>query len=1108
METQKFCRSCGAKLQMTCSGCGSAILPSDRFCGECGLTLEREIDKKPAEKRAKIASERKFITVLFADISGYTTLAERLDPEEVKDLVSHIIGEIARVVINSGGHIEKFAGDQVMAVFGVPLAHEDDPVRAVKTASEIHEAVTRISPKIQDTIGQPLAVHIGINTGLAVTGKFDFTKAAHQIAGDTVNVASRLCSLAKSGETLVGQTTYTHAEGFFSFGPPELVQVKGKTRPVQFHRLLSPRELPNKAYRISGRRAALIGRQKEMAVLAQAIDRLREGQGSVIAICGEAGTGKSRLLEEFRAGLNLKEIRWIEGHAYAYTQNISYYPLINLIKRDLAIEKGDTPGRVAAKLEARLEEFNGSKEVAPYIGSLLSLHYPEVAKMSPEFWKSRLHKALLLTLQDQAKHAPLVVCFEDLQWADVTFLNMLRLLVMQHAPVLFLATYRPPFELFNEEEIKQIGESYREIQLQDLSTAEIQEMLASILQTTAVPADLQRFVQEKVDTNPFYLEEMINSLIESEILQLHNGNWQLTGSTDQADIPSTIHSVISGRIDRLDEAAKHLLQEASVIGRTVPYEALRNITRHADTLDQLLERLEALDLLRRTSPSKKKYVFKHALIQDVVYNSLLKKDRQNMHRRIGLRIEEMMGDRLPEFYETLAFHFRHSDLSQKDLSQKAVHYLRESGRKSLKQYAVQESHQYYQRAFQILRQTLGDSEEEKWFLIDFLNEWAQVFYYRADFESLTRLFLDHQPLAESLSDKALLGIFYGWLCITLFCIGKAKESYKYSLKALELGEMTKNYTAMGLAYANLTWSCGEMKMLDQGILYGQEVLTKRNDLEPMAFFLSLGGLGMIYLFLGNSQKNFELGRILLEFGESHSDLRSTVVGYICTSYAHYTAGDFARAIEWGKKAVELSNDPLFTVWPKLVLASYSVQCDQFQEAAEILEEIIPLCQQLGMDYIVTHAQALYGAVLIVNGQFSRGMKMIAAGLRVLTETGRLYSRYLLENNLAEIYFQMATRARPLGVRSVVKNLGFILREVPFAKRRARAYLDQIIQVGKEVGVRGFVQGRALFNLGVLHRLNGRKEQAKECLCEAEQIFGECSSETYSQLVRQALAAMG
>ena len=1007
----------------------------------------------------------------FADISGYTTFSERLDPEEVKDLISHIIGEIAQVVIKYEGHIEKFAGDQVMALFGVPRAHEDDPVRAVKVASEIHRVVRRISLKVQNTIGQPLAVHIGINTGLAVTGQLDFEKAAaHHIAGDTVNVASRLCTLAKAGETLVGQTTFTQAEGFFAFEPLEPVEVKGKTRPVQAYRLLSPREFHGRACRISGRRAALIGRQREMAALAQAMVRLREGgKYSVIAICGEAGTGKSRLIEEFQATLDLTNIRWMEGHAYAYTRNISYYPLINLIKRDLAIEEGDTPGRMSAKLKARLEGLGGLKEeVAPYLGGLLAIHYPEVVGMSPEFWKSRLHQAILVTLRAQAKQGPLVICFEDLQWADPMFLNFLRRAVLEQIPgVILFYTYRPPLKMFNRDEIDMMGESYQEIQLQDLSSAEIQEMLASILQTTAVPADLRRFVQEKVGTNPFYLEEMINSLIDSGILQPDNGNWRLAGALDESDIPSSIHAVISGRIDRLAGAVKHLLQEASVIGRTVPYEILRRITRHTDTLDRLLEESEDLGLLRRASRSEREYEFKHTLIQEVVYSGLLKKDRQAMHQQIGLVMEQVFADRLPEFYETLAFHFRHSELSQK-----AVDYLRMSGRKSLKKYAVQESHQYYQRAYEILSQTLGDSNEEKWFLIDFLNEWAQVYYYRADFTGFTEVFLKHKEVANALTDKALLGTFYGWLCITLFCTGKAKESYQYTLEALKLGEETGSYAAIGLAYANLTWCCAELKMLDQGIQYGEEVLAKRDALEPMVYFLSLGGLGMIYLFKGDSQKNFELGRILLEFGESHSDLRSAVVGYICMSYAYYAQGDFSKSLEWGKKAVELSNDPLFSVWPKLVLATFSIQAEQFQQADEILREIIPFCQNLGMDYIVDLAQPLHGAVLMANGQFSRGLKMIEAGVRVLTNNGRLLCRYFLEFTLAEIYFQMATRPRRLGFWPIIKNLGFILKEAPFARRKAEAYLSKFIQDGKEIGAGGFMQSHAALNLELLHQDKG------------------------------------
>jgi class 3 adenylate cyclase/tetratricopeptide (TPR) repeat protein len=1074
-ESQKFCRTCGARLQTSCSGCGSTILPSDRFCGECGLELE--IGKKPAKKRERIVSERKLITSLFADISGYTALSERLDLEEVKDLLSRIFGEIAQIVIKYEGHIDKFAGDEVMALFGVPCAHEDDPVRAVKAASEIHQVMHRISKKVRGTLGQPLAVHIGINTGFAITGQLDFEKTtATHIAGDAVNVASRLCTLAKPGETLVGQATYEQAEGFFDFEPQPPFEVKGKTVPVKAYRLLSSRELPSKRQRISWRRATLIGRQKEMALLAHQLARVQDGATySAVAICGEAGTGKSRLIEEFKATLDLQNVTWMEGHAYAYTRNISYYPLINLIKRDLGIEEEDTPTQMADKLEARLQGLGDLQgNLAPYFGALLSLPYPAVADMSPEFRRSRLHQAVPIILRAQARQGPVVICFEDLHWADPMFLNFLRGAVLEQVPrVILLYTYRPPLELFSRDEIGMMGESCQEIQLQDLSAAEIQEMLASILGTANVPQDLRRFVQEKVGTNPFYLQEMINSLIESGILQPDNGSWRLTSAINESAIPSSIHAVIAGRVDRLEETVKYLLQEASVIGRTFPYEILKRITRYADNLDSHLEQLQDLALLRRSSPCEQEYEFKHALIQEVVFGGLLKKDRQAMHEQIGLAIEQVFADRQPEFYETLAFHFRHSDLSQRDLSQKAVHYLRESGRKSLQKYAVQESHEYYQSSFQILQQSRGDSEEEKRLFIEFLNEWAPVFYYRADFAGLRKLFLEHQTLAESLSDKALVGSFYVWLCSSLFNTGRIKESYELNLKALEMCRNGSN-TAIGMGYANLIWCCAEMKLLEKGIQYGEEVLAQRDNLDPMGYVLSLGGLGMIYIFTGDSQKNFELGRKLVEYGESHSDLRSTVVGYILMSYGHHSAGDFAKAVEWSQKAVELSNDPIFSVWPKLVLANFFIQTGKFQEAADTLREIIPFCQHLGMDYIVVWAQSLYGAALMAGGHYSRGMKMITEAARAFTENDRFVSLYFLEFALAEIYFLMATRRQRLGFWTILKNLGFILKEVPFARHKAETYLRRIIQVGQEIGAKGFMQNHVAHNLELLRRLNKNK----------------------------------
>jgi class 3 adenylate cyclase/tetratricopeptide (TPR) repeat protein len=1103
-EREKFCRTCGTRLGVACPDCGTVISQSDKFCAECGRGLKSQEGVPKIQE--EVYAERKHVTALFADISGYTALGERLDPEELKDIVGNLIGEMAKVVTKYQGSVENFSGDQIMALFGFPRAHEDDPLRAVRAATEIHRVAGEVGQKVQETIGQPMAVHIGINSGLAVTGQADFDHLTQHIAGDAINVASRLCILAKAGETLVGQTTYTQTNGFFSFEPLEPIKVKGKSKPIQVYRLLAPKELPKKTHGVSGLRAELIGRRKEMATLAQAVDRLLEGTGTFIAIWGEAGTGKSRLIEEFKATLDLKTVNWIEGNAYNYTQNISYYPLIDLLNRELGIEESDAPEKVREKLEARVDELVGAREdVAPYLGSLLSLNYPEAAGVSPDFWKSRLYRAVQAILKAQTQKAPTVICLEDLHWADSSFLDFLHSTHMQQRPsAITLCTYRPPLKMFSRQEISLMGEAYQEVHLQDLSLEETQEMVESILKTTEIPEELRQYIQEKVGGNPFYLEEMLNSLTESGTLLRREGRWQLAKAIVDSDIPPTIHAVITGRIDRLETAAKHLLQEASVLGRTVPYEILKGITEYPDSLDGSLSELELLDLIRRDPQAEQEYIFKHALIQEVVYGSLLKRDRQAMHQRIGLVMEQMFQDRLPEIYETLSLHFKHTELSQK-----ALHYLIESGRKSLQKYAVQESHKYYQKAFEILGKTLGKSEEEKKRLVDFLNEWANVFYYRGDFRGFTRLLLDHKELAESIKDKARLGIYYGWLGFALFGSGKVREAHGYSSQALKLGEEIGSYPIIGLAYANLTWTCAELKLLDQGIQYGIEAekIARLYELEPMIFFQSLSGMGMIYLFKGNSEKNFEIGRALLEYGESHSNLRSIVVGHIITGYGHYTNGNFYRAIECCKKAIELLNDPLFSEWPKLFLCMNYLINDQIEEAEDLIREILPFCEDLGIGYIVTAAQAFRGAVLVAKGRLSKGIKILEKDLRIFEDNGRFYSLYVIETAVAEVYFRIAIRAQALKFKDLLKNLGFIITKLPFSRRRAEAYLNKIIQVGREVESQGFVQGQALLNLGCLHRLNGEAASARGCFSEALQIFERCTSETHLQQVREALAAI-
>ena len=397
-ETNNFCRMCGEKLILTCPQCDSENLPEDQFCGKCGYRIKTavtEIAQSTTKPILVPESERKHVTVLFSDLSGYTAITEKLDPEETKEIMAKIFGEISKVVSKYEGFIERFVGDAVMALFGFPTAHEDDPVRAIKAARDIHEVVSSLSPRYERPIGKPLAMHTGISTGLVVTGEVNLGKGTYGVLGDTINTASRLSGLAKPGEILVGSDTYYQAEGYFTFEPLEHARVKGKAEPVKPYKVLSPREEPIKTRRLSGLRAELIGRRAEMMLLNEAIEKLKEGKGSIISISGDAGTGKSRLIEEFRTTLHAQAIQWREGHCYAYAQNIPYFPLMDLFSSAWQIQEGDSSELVRNKVESKIKNLLGNEEeVIPYIGTLYSLSYPEIEEISPELWKSKLYAGI------------------------------------------------------------------------------------------------------------------------------------------------------------------------------------------------------------------------------------------------------------------------------------------------------------------------------------------------------------------------------------------------------------------------------------------------------------------------------------------------------------------------------------------------------------------------------------------------------------------------------------------------------------------------------------------------------------------------------------------
>jgi class 3 adenylate cyclase/tetratricopeptide (TPR) repeat protein len=1042
---------------------------------------------------------------MFSDLTGYTEMSEKLDPEDVKEITSRVFGEISKIVASYDGFIEKYAGDAVMAIFGVPQAHEDDPIRAIKAAREIHHTVDRFSPEVEEKTGQAISMHTGINTGLVVTGEVNLERGTHGVAGDTINLAARLSSLAKPGEILVNVDTCRQVEGHFECAFHKDATVKGKADPVEVHKVLSERKAPVTIRRLSGVRADLVGRSVEMAELTDAVDKLKQGKGRIFSICGAAGTGKSRLVEEFKASLDLEETQWIECHAYAYSQDIPYFPLVDLLNRLLQIDEKDPSSKVREKIESRLTELVGNKdEIIPYVGGLYSISYPQTEDVSPEFWKTRLQEAILAILSKLAEQAPTVFFIEDLHWADPSFVELLRRASVEiRTPALLLCAYRPTFSLFTGHQLKSIGDTYHEIKLENLSLTTAQHMLASLLKSESIPPDLKRWVNSKAEGNPFYLEELINSLIESDTLTSDNGHWQLARPLTEADIPSSLHGLINGRLDRLEKQTKRILQEASVIGRDFLYEILKRITELAERIDGELHQLERLDLIRtRSLEPEIEYMFKHALTQEVVYNSLLKKERRGIHEQIARVIETVFKDRLTEFNETLAYHFARGQSTAK-----AVDYLIKSGEKSLARYAVGEAHEYFKKAYDILSSKGERSKIDDIILIDLLNSWGYAFYYLGEFGEFIDLFKKHQNTAESIEDKTKTGMFYAWFGIGEYMAGSPQISYKFLHRGLKLGQKTQNQKVEGYACAWLTFTCGELGYFSEGIQHGERAqeIAKSFPADQYLFFKSLGGLCYIHFFKGDTEMIFEGAKRLIEHGDLYSNNRSKVFGLWFRAFGHIVTGDFKSAIDDSKISLKIAKDPLYAMCPKLNLALAYFFGGQFLEAENFLKDGINYCGKLGIGQFSVMCHMLLAPVLIAQGSMQQGDEMMKTARKTLIGNQRKTVFAISEYILGEINLQLATGPKP-SLSIIAKNIGFLFKNVPFAGRKAEDHLCKAINLFKELAMKGYL-GLAYLSLGMLYKAKNRTEEAKSKIMEAINIFKQCEAKGYLEQANEALESV-
>ncbi|KPL21793.1 MAG: hypothetical protein AMJ93_08785 [Anaerolineae bacterium SM23_84] len=688
--------------------------------------LQRLVPKEYAERllatRGQVQAERRMVTILFSDVKGSTAMAENLDPEEVMEIMDGAFGVLIEPVYRYEGTLARLMGDAILAFFGAPIAHEDDPERAIRAALEITAGAQRYAEKLEKERGiEGFNVRVGINTGLVVVGEVGSDlRVEYTAMGDAINLAARMESAAEPGTVLITEATHKLIAPLFETEALGPMQVKGKAEPVPVYRVLAAKAVAGKPRGIAGLESPLVGREAEFTALQMAVQRLQSGVGGIVTLVGEAGIGKSRLVAEARKGVavgapRVVPLQWVEGRCLSYGTSMAYLLWLDVLRALLDVTVDDAPEVVRVRLHERVQALCADRhqDVYPYLARLMSLPLEDdlasrLDDMAARDLKSRTFQAVQTLIECAANQQPLVLVCEDLHWADPTSMELLEqvLALIERTYLLLLCVFRPVKDhgcwRFREFAAQTYAERHTDLLLEPLTAVESQTLVANLLEIEDLPDVLRERILSRAEGNPFYVEEVIRSLIDRGAMVRDDatGRWTATREVATIPIPDTLQGVLMARIDRLQEDTKRVLQMASVIGRIFLYRVLAAIAEEERRLDEHLWTLQHEEMIReRARIPELEYIFKHDLTREAAYNGLLKKERRAFHRQVAEALERLFPEHIEEQLGLLAHHWERA----RD-PDRATEYLLRAGDKARIAYAQQEAVDFYERALSFLKE--------------------------------------------------------------------------------------------------------------------------------------------------------------------------------------------------------------------------------------------------------------------------------------------------------------------------------------------------------------------------------------------------------------------
>lgn len=726
----KFCNNCGAGLSARCATCGAEQPAGAKFCNNCGARLPaaepapaaqaptnldrfipRELLRKLDAARAdgQMVGERRVVTMLFCDVTGSTAAAARFDPEEWAEIINGAFARMIEPVYRYEGTIARLMGDGLLAFFGAPIAHEDDPQRAVLAALEIADGVREYGAEIRRQWGIDLAVRVGVNTGLVVVGAVGSDlRMEYSALGDAINLAARMEQTAPPGRVQIAEATYRLVAPLFDVEKVESLELKGVAEPVSAWRVVGRRALPGSLRGIAGLSSPLVGRDAELAGLSDVLRDLTKGRGGIVSVIGEAGLGKSRLIAEALASAG-SVFRRLEGRSQSYQTTSPYAPFIDALAQSAGLSPEMSGPERYARLRERIDDRQpgAGEELAPFIAQPLGLPVDAADEdryrfLEPPILRGRIFQAVAVWIEMLAAERPTVLYLDDIHWIDPTSLELLGQLMplVQRAPLAVVLAFRPRPDdaswLFHESLRAGYPDRYRAIQLAPLDETQGRELVGNLLAIEDLPESVRRLIMETAEGNPFFLEEIIRSLLDAGLVERQGDHWRATADIVKLRIPDTLIGVITARLDRLSDADKQVIQAAAVLGREFDHDTLADLSPDAAHLEAALATLRRRELIYPTSAGR--YAFKHGLTQEAAYESLLLSRRRQLHHLAADAIRE----REPERAGEIARHY----LAARQPGQ-AVPWLVQAGHQAAQGFAAAEAVGYYEQALEY--EDLGDT---------------------------------------------------------------------------------------------------------------------------------------------------------------------------------------------------------------------------------------------------------------------------------------------------------------------------------------------------------------------------------------------------------------